>query len=137
MVELNKEVTGGARQLVEADAQARKEIVGVHRDLQAERARLDTEWGDLENERRQIAGERRTESLLAPAFQTAGLLAVVALLLGFCWYALVKVRHNDELEGAVSDLLLDEVLSDKPQSLLLGREQPHLLPHSPTHQSAT
>ena len=94
MAELNKEVASGTHRLVEADAQARKEIVGVHRDLQAERTRLDTGWSDLEQERRQIAGERRTESLLAPAVQTAGLLAVVALVLGFCWYALVKVRHE-------------------------------------------
>ena len=42
MAELNKEVAGGTHRLVEADAQARKEVIGVHRDLQAERSRLDT-----------------------------------------------------------------------------------------------
>ena len=67
MAELNKEVAGGTHRLVEADAQARKEIVGVHRDLQAERTRLDTGWNALEQERQQIAGQRRTESMLAPA----------------------------------------------------------------------
>jgi len=42
MAELSKEVASGTQRLVGADAQARKEIVGVHRDLQAERMRLDT-----------------------------------------------------------------------------------------------
>src|SRR5215212_1731394 len=55
MSELNKQVAGGTRELVAADAQARKEIVGVHRDLQTERTRLDTAWGALEKERQHIA----------------------------------------------------------------------------------
>src|SRR5262245_29911721 len=67
MAELNKEVASGTHQLVEADAQARKEIVGVHRDLQAERTRLDNSWSELEKERQQIATQRCTESLLVPA----------------------------------------------------------------------
>ena len=78
-----------------------------------------------------MASERRTESLLAPTVQTAGLLAVVALVLGFCWYALVKVRDKDELECSVTDLLIDEVLRDEPQPRLVNRERPPLLDQSP------
>jgi hypothetical protein len=131
MAELNKEVASGTQRLVEADAQARKEVVGIHRDLQAERARLDTSWGDLEQERRQMAGERRTESLLAPTIQTVGVLAVVALVLGFCWYALVKVHDKDELECSVTNLLIEEVLVDDPQPRLANRERTPLLDQSP------
>ena len=69
MAELNKEVAAGTQSLVKADAEARKEIVGVHRDFQAERTRLDTSLAALEDERRQIAGERRTESILVPVVQ--------------------------------------------------------------------
>src|SRR3954463_16626580 len=57
MVELNKEVASGTHQLVEADAQARKEIISVHRDIEAERARLDSSWDALERERQKIAAE--------------------------------------------------------------------------------
>lgn len=131
MADLNKEVASGTHRLVEADAQARKEVVGVHRDLQAERARLDSGWGELERERRRIAGERRTESLLAPTVQTAGLLAVVALVLGFCWYALMKIRDKDELECSVTDFLIEEVFADKPQPRLANRERTPLLDQSP------
>ena len=92
MAELNKEVASGTHQLVEADAQARKEIVGVHHDLQAERTRLDSGWNELEGERRQIAGQRRTESMLVPVTTLVGGGLLVVVLLGFCWYALVAVR---------------------------------------------
>src|SRR3954454_5541449 len=62
MAQLNKEVASGSHQLVEADAKARTEIVGVHHDLQDERTRLDTGRRELESKRREIAGQRRTES---------------------------------------------------------------------------
>jgi hypothetical protein len=102
MAELNKEVASGTHRLVEADAQARKEVIGVHRDLQAERTKLNSGWSDLEDERREMASQRRTASLLVPAVQTACLLAVVALVLGFCSYALMNVRHSGDLESVVT-----------------------------------
>ena len=82
MADLNKEVAGGTHQLVEADTEARKEIVGVHHELQAERTRLDTSGIALEQERKAIATQRRTESMLAPAIQAGGLAAVVDRALG-------------------------------------------------------
>ena len=63
MAELNQEVAGGARRLVEADAKARQDFVGIHRDLGAERSRLDAGWNSLEDERHQIAGQRGAESM--------------------------------------------------------------------------
>ncbi len=66
MSELNKEVASGTRELVAADAQARKEIVGVHRDLQAERTRLDTGWDALEKERQHIAAGAAPNRCLFP-----------------------------------------------------------------------
>lgn len=71
MAELNKEVASGTKRFVEADAQSRKEIASVHRELQAERTRLDTGWNDLEAERKNIASQRRSESLLVPIAQSA------------------------------------------------------------------
>ena len=64
MGELQKEVARGSRSLVEADAAARQAIVGVHRDLQAERRQLNTGLNDLEVQRQKLAGQRRTESLV-------------------------------------------------------------------------
>lgn len=128
MAELNKEVARGTHQLVEADSQARKEIIGVHHELQAERTRLDTGRDALEQERRQIASQRRTESLLAPAIELAGGALLVVVLLGFCWYALVASSSSSDTDAQFSELLVHEFVtddsllaSDRSNQSLLGR----------------
>ena len=132
MADLNKEVAGGTRQLVEADAQARKEIVGVHHDLQAERTRLDSGWNELEGERRQIAGQRRTESMLVSVTQLTGGVLLLVVLLGFCWYALVAARRSEDTDAQLNELLVCEILpeaspllsSDERPLALLGQSTP-------------
>jgi hypothetical protein len=120
MADLNKEVASGTQQLVAADAQARKEIVGVHRDLQTERTRLDTSWNALEKERRQIASQRLTESVLVPVIQSGGLLVLVIAVLGFCWYALGN-RHDAGYSNAeFNELLVRELLPDDAARRLPG-----------------
>ena len=137
MAELNKEVAGGTRRLVEADAQARADIVGVHHDLQGERSRLDGGWSALERERQQIASQRRTESMLVPATKVVGGLALVVVLLGFCWYALVAIRHSDDTDAQLNEILIGEILPDVSPLLLRGQHSPSLLGHAqPVDQSA-
>lgn len=126
MAELNKEVTRGTQRLVEADSQTRKEIVGVHHELQAERTRLDTRWEALEQERRQIAGERRTESMLVPI---SGLL-LATIVLGFCWYALAAVRHDDGNDAQLNELLIHEILPDETPLLTSSQPMPSLISNS-------
>jgi hypothetical protein len=117
MAELHEEVAGGTRRLVEADAQARQETVAVHRELQADRNRLDGGRTDLEQERRQIATERRTESMLVPAMKFGGGLALAIVLLGFCWYALVRLRTSDSADADLSALLVEQLLAEEPREL--------------------
>src|SRR3954454_22276714 len=57
MAQLTKEVASGSHQLVEDDAKARQEIVGVHRDLQAERGRLDSGWTELQANRKKLVSQ--------------------------------------------------------------------------------
>lgn len=136
MAELNQEVASGTRRLVEADAQSRKEIVGVHRELQAERQRLDTGWNKLELERRSIAGERRTESMLVPIASIVGGTIFLSLVLGFCWYALVSSHRSDGADAELSELLVTEILSDRPH-LLGGPSLPPLLESADSPERST
>src|SRR6476659_9651326 len=126
MAQLNKEVASGSHQLVEADAKARTEIVGVHHDLEAERERLDTSRSELESERREIAGQRRTESMLIPI---SGLLLFVVLL-GFCWYALMSSRRSENSDAQLTELLIQEILPDEPSLLSSTQRLPPLIGHS-------
>lgn len=123
MADLQGEVARGTRRLAEADAQSRQEFLGIHHDLQAERGRLDSAWQDVEQQRQQLAGHRRTESLLVPLFQSAGVVLLAALVLGFSWYALVAAHRHDTSEGELNELLLGEFISDEPRLLSEDREQ--------------
>jgi hypothetical protein len=134
MAELNKEVASGSHKLVEADAQARKEIVGVHRDLQAERSRLDTGWSSLEHERREIAGQRRTESTLVSATTLAGGILLVVLLVAFCRHVLPANKANDT-DAELSELLISEVLSNEPPRLAANQQATSLLPTVTTRRA--
>jgi hypothetical protein len=129
MAQLNKEVVSGTHKLVEADAEARKEIVGVHHDLQSERIRLDTSWQDLEDERREIAGERRTASMLVSVCELVGGVSLVVVLLGFCWYALVASRRSEDTDGQLNELLIQEILPEGPPLLSAGQTSTSLLGH--------
>lgn len=126
MAELNKEVAGGTHGLVAADAQARKEMVEVHHELQAERGRLDSAWSEVERERQQLAGQRRTESLLIPVLQAGGIVAVVIILLGFSWRAVVALRGSDNTEAHLNELLIRELVPENPTPLSDGLRWPAL-----------
>src|SRR4051794_3653286 len=129
MAQLNKEVASGSHQLVEADAKARQEIVGVHHDLQSERTRLDTSWSELESERRKIAGQRRTESMLVSLSSVIGAVSLVVTLFGFCWYALVSARRDDGTDSQLNELLVQELLGEQPLKLPVDQSQTGLLGH--------
>ncbi|MEX2170056.1 MAG: hypothetical protein WD851_12165 [Pirellulales bacterium] len=64
-------------------AAAHHELAHVHQDVQSERHNLSSGWNDLESERRQIAHDRRTQSLLAALVPMVGTIAVVVAALYF------------------------------------------------------
>lgn len=105
--ELNKEIASGARNLVTADSAAGVKILAVHRDLQAERARLDAGWTDLEHERQQIAGERAAATLLLPAASILGATILVVTALTFCWCALARARSAEVGDAELNELLIE------------------------------
>jgi hypothetical protein len=111
MGELQTEVARGTRSLVEANAAARQEMVGVHRDLQAERQQLGTGWNALETQRQQLARQRRTDSLLLPLACAVGGLALVTVLIGFLWQLLANARSSGSIDGELNELLIKQVLA--------------------------
>ncbi|REK48392.1 MAG: hypothetical protein DWQ46_02355 [Planctomycetota bacterium] len=106
MADLQKEVAEGARRLVEADAQARKEMVVLQREVGRQR-------DALEAERRDLAAKRRLDPLLAAAITHIGLLLVCLLPLLLCWHLLRRPAEPTD-DRAVAELLLEDLVTDRP-----------------------
>ena len=119
MVTLNREVAEGTKLLVEADANSREDFVALQRDIQTEQAEVGQQRDQLESERREIAGERLRESMLAPIIANLGPLLVCALVLVFCTW-LVSGLQSDKGEGdVVAEILIEEIVAERPTRLPL------------------
>lgn len=130
MAKLQQQVADGTQKLVEADANARHDIVAVHHDLQAERGRLDTGWTALQDERKQLNEERRTESISVPAVQMLGGVVLLTVLLGFCWYVLIRLRSETTSDAELSELLVQELTASDPLRLT-SQASPAAIAHDP------
>ena len=88
LAQLQQEVATGSRQLVEADAEARRELTVLQRELQAQQAQIVKGHDALEEERRQLASQRQRDPIIAAAI--AGAMAIIAS--GGLWLALQARR---------------------------------------------
>ena len=110
MSQLNREVAEGAKLLAEA-----------HEDLTTMEQGIHEQQNQLEFDRKALAAQRRTESILGPAIVTTGTLLACVLPLVVCWYLLVGMSRegNDQRLG---EILLAEFTAEQP--LLLPGDSP-------------
>ena len=113
MSDLHQEVAEGSRRLVEADAQARKEMVTLQREAQAERSEIGRQRDTLEHERRDLAAQRRLDPIIAAAIMNIGLLLACLLPLILCWQLLSR-RPDPANDSAIVEVLLEDLVTDKP-----------------------
>ncbi|MEQ9066228.1 MAG: hypothetical protein RLO18_05865, partial [Gimesia chilikensis] len=88
MSELQQEVASGSRELVEADANARQEMVTLQREMQTERNEIGHQRDQLEAERREIADRRNRDPIIAAAITRVAFVVVSLLPLLICWLLL-------------------------------------------------
>ena len=114
VTELQREIAQGARQLVEADAKARSELVSLQRDVQAERAEVGRQRDELESERLQLARQRRLDPIIAATITQCGLMLAAISPLFLCWRLLCEasVSTSDE---EIARVLLDDLTSTSPR----------------------
>ena len=55
---------------------------------------------------------------------------LTAMLLGFCWYVLVRACRRDDADAELNELLVHEILTDAPSLALDG--SPLMLSHAET-----
>lgn len=97
---LQQEVATGSRQQIEEQAAAR-----LAADV--ERQQLSQGFSDLEAERRQIAQQRRTESMLANLLPTAGLFLVVLLCVALA-ISMLRFSSGEAVDAELLDRLVEQ-----------------------------
>ncbi|HPM84261.1 MAG TPA: hypothetical protein PLF81_26335 [Candidatus Anammoximicrobium sp.] len=128
MADLQQRVAEGTKQLVDADAQARQQLAELQRELRSDQAEVGRQRDALESERRTIASERRWDSILGTSiYAGAGILACLLPLL-LCGWLLHATRDKQGTDEALAELLVEELVTDRPL-LLPPRQSVPLLEH--------
>ncbi|HAW32991.1 MAG TPA: hypothetical protein DCY03_33575 [Planctomycetaceae bacterium] len=123
MSELQQEVASGSRELVEADANARQEMVTLQREMQTERNEIGHQRDQLEAERREIVDSRNRDPIIAAAITRVAFVVVSLLPLLICWLLLQqKVEPADKNE--ITELLLDDLVSSEPRLMPPAKTDP-------------
>jgi hypothetical protein len=119
--EARSELVQIQQDLVDRDAQCRQELTELQRDsqssAQAERQSVDRQREDLATERRQIADERQRAPIIAAAIAQVGLVLACLLPLVLCGYLLYVLRHSGDDDAAVTEMLIEELVADRPRFL--------------------
>jgi hypothetical protein len=117
MSRLNREVASGTKRLVEANAESQEKLVVLQSDLQGEQAEVSRQRDNLEVERKDIAAQRIRESVLAPVVAWILPFAICGLALATCCFLLFGLRRATDDEAAISELLVEELTSERPTLL--------------------
>ena len=99
--------TATAKALVEADAQARQQLVALERDVQAERAEVGRQRDSIETERKSLADERQRAPLIAATVHGLGTIVLAALPLVVCWLLLRNSPATNDSEELEKLLILN------------------------------
>jgi len=133
MADLQDEVAAGSRQLVEAEAEARRDMIGLHHDLQDEHQTVGEQRDALEADRKQLATQRHRDPIIAETIAQIGLLTACGLPLLIC-LLLLRRPIEPSSDQEIAELLIADLVSAQPQ-LLSGRDDPS--PHPSLEASET
>jgi hypothetical protein len=113
MAQLSRQSAEGTKLLVQADAQARKEVLAAQKNLQEQQAEVGRQRDQLEAERKEIAQARYWDPIVAQAITGAAVLLACLLPLLLAWQLLRTVRH-ESADPALTELLVEELASPRP-----------------------
>jgi hypothetical protein len=120
------QVAEASRQLVEADAKARGEIIAMQRDLQQGQAELGRQRDQLEDDRRQYADQRNRDPIIANMILDVGMILACLLPLVLGIVLVLSLRDKSQTDGDLADVLVQEIISEEP-ALLSRPDRPAAL----------
>ena len=146
MIELQRELSAAdadARQeliqiqqdLVDRDAQCRQELNELQRESQVtihtERQNIDRQREALESERGKLADKRHRAPVIAAAMMQLGLLLACLLPFVLCGYLLYVLGHTRDDDTAVTEILIEELVADRPRLLPTPGSAPTVAEEAP------
>ena len=122
--------------LVQADAKARSETIGLQRELQQGQTDLARQRDQLENARRQYADQRNRDPIVANAILTVGIILACLLPLILCISLVSSLRDPAQTDAALTEILVDEIVNNGPL-LLPDPNRPAAIAVEPDEDDAT
>ena len=137
LIAQSRQISEAARNLVGSDAEARRELFASHAAMQqvleTQQSRIDKAREEMEHERREFAGQRGRDPIIAQTIGAVGTMLACLLPLGVVIYLLHTLNRNagNNDDQHLNEFLLEELTSDKPL-LLPGGPRTTTLEHSST-----
>ena len=135
LAEQSRQIAEASRRLVEGDAAARKDLLAAHKqlmsELHSERANLDRQHEEMEQERRNIAARCHRDPVIAQAIGAVGLTLACLLPLLLAAYVIRAVSQNADDSAALSELLVMEITAERPLLLPISPRPVAALEHTP------
>jgi hypothetical protein len=121
VVEESHQLAETAKQLVEHDAEARRELIAAQQELTSQlngqQATVDAGRDQLEQDRRGIAEQRHREPIIAAVIQNIGLTLACLLPLLVAVFVIWQMQSQEPDQAAVAELLILEMTADEPRLL--------------------
>ena len=117
VVDESHQLAQAAKELVNLDAQARRELLAAQSDLTSQLAQqqsvVDAKRDELEQERREIAGRRNRDPSIASAINHTGLILGCLAPLAVCALVIRQMQAQEPDHAAVAELLIQELTMPK------------------------
>ena len=139
VVEESHQLAETAKELVEHDAEARRELIAAQQELttqlNGQQSAIHTGHQQLEHDRREIAEQRHRDPIVATAIQNTGLVIACLLPLIVAVYVIRQMQSQEPDHAAVAELLVLELTADEPRLLPGPMSQRHALTHDDAEEA--
>jgi len=133
VVEESHQLAETAKELVEHDAEARRELIAAQQELTSQlngqQSAIHTGHQQLEQDRREIAEQRHRDPIIAAVIQNIGLTLACLLPLLVAVFVIRQMQSQEPDHAAVAELLILEMTADEPRLLPGPMSQRHALTH--------
>jgi hypothetical protein len=128
-----------AKELVEHDAEARRELIAAQQELTSQlngqQSAIYTGHEQLEHDRREIAEQRHRDPIIAAVIQNIGLTLACLLPLLVAMFVFWQIQSQEPDHAAVAELLVLELTADEPRLLPGLMSQRHALTHDDAEEA--